>query len=702
MQQNKKIVWPNVMAPVAAIYPHVRKIHDDTVQDDYYWMIDYFKKGEKSQEVIDYLEEENNYTNLMLQDTEDLQENLFDELKSRIKEKDESVPYYKNGYYYYSRTEEGKQYFKFCRKKGTLEGEEEVLLDVDQLAQGHAYYTAKGFSVSPDNRLLAFSVDTVSRREYTIFIKNIETGEIYPDQIKNTEGAAIWGNDNRTLFYTAKNPVTLLSEKIMRHTLGGDPAADVLVYEEKDNTNYIGVGKSKNGKYVMINSEGTLSSEIWLLNADSPQSEFRIFQPRIQDVLYSVVALEDRFLILTNDGAINFRIMQCPLDRTDRSHWQPFIDHRPDVLVSDIEEFKDFLAIAERKNGLTQLAIYNLKSQHQHYLDFGEVAYTVYPGINVEYNSDKLRYGYTSLVTPSSVYEYDMAKQKKILLKQQEILGGYDQTAYITERVFATARDGVQVPISIVYKKGTKLDGSAPLLQYAYGSYGASMDPTFSSNRLSLLDRGFIYALAHIRGGEEMGRQWYEDGKMMHKMNTFYDFVDCGKYLIDQHYCMPEHLYAQGGSAGGLLMGVIANIAPEQYHGIIAQVPFVDVVNTMLDDTIPLTTNEYDEWGNPNEKEAYYYMKAYSPYENIEAKEYPNLLVTTGLHDSQVQYFEPAKWVAKLRATKIGDAVLLLKTDMDYGHGGASGRFDYLKEIALEYAFLFKLEGIIPNYTNEQ
>jgi oligopeptidase B len=702
MQQNKKIVWPNVMAPVATVYPHVRKTHDDAVQDDYYWMIDYFKKGEKSQEVIDYLEEENNYTNLMLQDTEDLQENLFHELKSRIKEKDESVPYYKNGYYYYSRTEEGKQYFKFCRKKGTLEGEEEVLLDVDQLAEGHAYYTAKGFSVSPDNRLLAFSVDTVSRREYTIFIKNIETGEIFPDHIKNTEGAAIWGNDNRTLFYTAKNPVTLLSEKIMRHTLGGDPAADVLVYEEKDNTNYIGVGKSKNGKYVMINSEGTLSSEIWLLNADSPQSEFRIFQPRIQDVLYSVVALEDRFLILTNDGAINFRIMQCPLDRTDRSHWQPFIDHRPDVLVSDIEEFKDFLAIAERKNGLTQLAIYNLKSQHQHYLDFGEVAYTVYPGINVEYNSDKLRYGYTSLVTPSSVYEYDMAKQKKILLKQQEILGGYDQTAYITERVFATARDGVQVPISIVYKKGTKLDGSAPLLQYAYGSYGASMDPTFSSNRLSLLDRGFIYALAHIRGGEEMGRQWYEDGKMMHKMNTFYDFVDCGKYLIDQQYCTPEHLYAQGGSAGGLLMGVIANIAPEQYHGIIAQVPFVDVVNTMLDDTIPLTTNEYDEWGNPNEKEAYYYMKAYSPYENIEAKEYPNLLVTTGLHDSQVQYFEPAKWVAKLRATKIGDAVLLLKTDMDYGHGGASGRFDYLKEIALEYAFLFKLEGIIPNYTNEK
>lgn len=699
MQQHKKIHWPKVMAPKAAVYPHIRKIHDDTVQDDYYWMIDYFKKGDRSQEVIEYLEKENAYTNSMLEDTAELQENLFHELKSRIKEKDESVPYYKNGYYYYSRTEEGNQYFKFCRKKGTLEAEEELLLDIDRLADGHAYYTAKGFSVSPDNRLLAFSVDTVSRREYTIYIKNLETGEIYPDQIKNTEGAAIWGNDNLTLFYTAKNPVTLLSEKIMRHVLGSDPAADVLVYEEKDNTNYIAVGKSKNGKYIIINSEGTLSSETWLLDADFPQTEFRVFQPRMQDVLYSVIALEDRFLILTNDEAINFRIMQCPLDQTERSNWQTFMGHRPDVLVSDIEEFKDFLAIAERKNGLTQLAIYNLSSQQQHYLDFGEVAYTVYPAINVEYNSQKLRYGYTSLVTPSSVYEYDMADQQKVLLKQQEVLGGYDQTAYITERIFATARDGVQVPISIVYKKGTKLDGTAPLLQYAYGSYGASMDPTFSSNRLSLLDRGFIYALTHIRGGEEMGRQWYEDGKMMRKMNTFYDFVDCGKYLIERHYCTSEHLYAQGGSAGGLLMGVVANIAPEQYHGIIAQVPFVDVVNTMLDDTIPLTTNEYDEWGNPNESEAYFYMKAYSPYENIEAKEYPNLLVTTGLHDSQVQYFEPAKWVAKLRATKTGDTVLLLKTDMDYGHGGASGRFDYLKEIALEYAFLFKLEGIIPDQT---
>ncbi|MGE8290225.1 MAG: S9 family peptidase [Sphingobacterium sp.] len=694
MQHNKNIQWPEVLAPIAAAHPCKRQIHGDTVIDDYYWMIDYFKKGQRSAEVIDYLTAENTYTAAMLKETESFQGDLFREMKSRIKEKDESVPYFKNGYYYYSRTEEGNQYFKFCRKKGTLDADEELLLDIDHLAEGYAYYAAKGFSISPDNRLLAFSVDTVSRREYTVYIKNLETGEIYPDRIANTEGAAIWGNDNQTLFYIAKNPVTLLSEKIMRHTLGTDVSTDVSVYEEKDNTNYIAVGKSKNGKYIIISSEGTLSSEIWLLDADLPNNDFKVFQPRRNDVLYTIVPLQDRFLILTNDDAINFRIMQCPLDKTDREHWTTFIDHRPDVLVSDIEEFRSFLAIAERKDGLTQLAIYDLNSQEQHYLDFGEVAYTVYPGINVEYNSEKLRYGYTSLVTPSSVYEYNMEDRSKTLLKQQEVLGGYDQSAYKTERIYAVARDGVRVPISLVYKEGTQLDGTAPLLQYAYGSYGASMDPSFSSNRLSLLDRGFIYALAHIRGGEEMGRQWYEDGKMMRKMNTFYDFVDCGKCLIEQRYTSPDHLYAQGGSAGGLLMGVVANIAAAQYQGIIAQVPFVDVVNTMLDETIPLTTNEYDEWGNPNESDAYFYMKSYSPYENIEPKEYPNLLVTTGLHDSQVQYFEPAKWVAKLRTVKTGNSILLLKTDMDYGHGGASGRFDYLKEIAMEYAFLFKLEGI--------
>jgi oligopeptidase B len=414
----------------------------------------------------------------------------------------------------------------------------------------------------------------------------------------------------------------------------------------------------------------------------------------MKDVLYDVTPLEDKFLIVTNDNAKNFKVMETSLENTGKENWKEFIPHRADVLVEGIDEFANYLAISERKNGLTQLAIRDLKDNSQHYLDFGEAAYTVYPSTNAEYNTDILRYGYTSMVTPSSTYDYNMKTKDKTLMKQQEVLGGYDQKNYVTERVMAKVGDGVEVPISIVYKKGTKKDGSAPLLLYAYGSYGNSMNPSFSSTRLSLLDRGFIYALAHIRGGEEMGRQWYEDGKMMKKKNTFTDFIDCGKFLIDQKFTSKEHLYAQGGSAGGLLMGAVINMAPEIWNGVIAQVPFVDVVNTMLDESIPLTTNEYDEWGNPNNKEAYDYMKSYSPYENIEAKEYPNLLVTTGLHDSQVQYFEPAKWVAKLRATKKGSNVILLKTDMEYGHGGASGRFDYLKDVALSYAFLFKLEGI--------
>lgn len=686
--------WPTATAPIAEKKMHNRIIHGDTIADDYYWMNDYFKKGPDSAEVIAYLEAENSYTAAMLQDTEKFQEALFHEMKGRIKEKDESVPYLKNGYYYYSRTEEGKQYYKFCRKKGSLDAPEEILLDVDDMAEGYAYYAASGFSVSPDNKLLAFGVDTVSRREYTIYVKNLETGELLPDKIDRTSGGATWANDNKTLFYTAKNPVTLLSEKIRRYTLGLGAGGDVVVYEEKDNTNYIGVGKSKNGKHIMIYSGGTLSSEVHLLDADHPNGVFKVFQPRMKEVLYSVTALADRFLILTNDGAKNFQVMECPLDKTDKEHWKEFIPHREDVLVSDIDEFKDYIVISERKNGLTQMAVRSLKDGHQHYLDFGEAAYTVYPSTNVEYNTDMVRYGYTSLVTPSSTFDYNMNTKEKTLRKQQEIVGGYDADHYVTERLFATVADGTQVPISLVYKKGFPKNGNSPLLLYGYGSYGMSMDPTFNSSRLSLLDRGFAYAIAHIRGGEEMGRQWYEDGKMMNKKNTFTDFIDCANYLISQKYTSSDHLYAQGGSAGGLLMGAVINMAPELWNGVIAQVPFVDVVNTMLDETIPLTTNEYDEWGNPNEQAAYAYMKSYSPYENIEAKAYPNLLVTTGLHDSQVQYFEPAKWVAKLREIKQGNQVILFKTDMSYGHGGASGRFDYLKDVALNYAFLFKLEGI--------
>ncbi|WP_196935445.1 S9 family peptidase [Sphingobacterium hungaricum] len=691
---KKTISWPDAASPVAEAKAYERIIHGDTVVDNYYWLNDYFKKGPDSAKVISYLEAENTYTAAMMKDTEGLQTNLFDEMKARIKETDESVPYLRNGYYYYTRTEEGKQYYKFCRKKGNLEAKEEILLDIDAMAEGYPYYAASGFSVSPDNKLLAYGVDTVSRREYTVYVKNLETGKILTDKIDRTSGGATWANDNKTLFYTSKNPVTLLSEKIKRHTLGTNSASDVVVYDEKDNTNYIGVGKSKDGKHLFIYSGGTLSSELFLLSADDPNGKFKVFQPRMKDVLYSVTPLADRFLILTNDGAKNFKVMECPLDKTGKENWKEFIPHREDVLIEGLDEFKDYLVISERKNGLTQLAVRNLSDGQQHYLNFGEAAYTVYSSTNVEYNTDVVRYGYTSMVTPSSTYDYNMKSKEKTLLKQQEVLGGYNSEEYETERVMATATDGTKVPISIVYKKGFKKDGKAPLLLYAYGSYGSSMDPTFSSTRLSLLNRGFGFAIAHIRGGEEMGRQWYEDGKMLKKINTFTDFIDCGKFLIEQKYTSEAHLYAQGGSAGGLLMGAVINMAPSLWNGVIAQVPFVDVINTMLDESIPLTTNEYDEWGNPNHKDAYEYMKLYSPYENVKAVEYPNLLVTTGLHDSQVQYFEPAKWVAKLRTIKKGDNVILLKTDMDYGHGGASGRFDYLKDVALSYAFLLKLENI--------
>ncbi|WP_317130498.1 S9 family peptidase [Sphingobacterium olei] len=695
-QQPKRstVTWPEAEIPVAAIKPFSRIIHSDTVVDNYYWLNDYFKKGPDSTHVVKYLEAENVYTYEMMKSTESLQAKLFDEMKSRIKEKDESVPYLKNGYYYYRRTDEGKQYYKLCRKKGSLDAKEEVLLDVDEMAKGYPYFAVGGSSVSPDNKLLAYGIDTVSRREYTLYIKNLETGEVYADKIDRTSGGATWAADNKTIFYTSKNPVTLLSEKIKRHTLGTDSKQDVTVYEEKDNTNYIGVGKSKNAQYILIYSGATLSSEVFYLDANDPNGKFRVFQPRMKEVLYSVIPLADRFLILTNDEATNFKVMQCPLDKTGKENWTEFIPHRPDVLVEGIEEFKNHLVISERKNGLTNLAIRNLSNHSEHYLEMGEPAYKVFSSTNEEYDSEVVRYGYTSLVTPSSTYDYNMESREKTLLKQQEVLGGYNAEQYVTERLFATAKDGIKVPISLVYKQGTKKDGSAPLYLYAYGSYGASMDATFSSSRLSLLDRGFIFAIAHIRGGEEMGRQWYEDGKMMKKINTFTDFIDCGEYLIAQKYTSKGHLYAEGGSAGGLLMGAVINMAPDLWNGVIAAVPFVDVVNTMLDESIPLTTNEYDEWGNPNNKEAYEYMKSYSPYENIEAKDYPNLLVTTGLHDSQVQYFEPAKWVAKLRATKTGDQVILLKTDMDFGHGGASGRFDYLKDQALEYAFFLKLEGI--------
>ncbi|MCI3935650.1 S9 family peptidase [Chryseobacterium aahli] len=686
--------FPDLKAPVAEKQEHIREIHSDKVNDPYYWMIDYFKKAKDSTKVVDYLKAENSYWEGMMKDTEPFRDQLFKEMKARIKEKDESVPVFKSGYYYYSRTDTGKQYFKYCRKKGNLNAPEEILLDVDQMAEGHAYYSASGFSISPDNTKLIYGVDDVSRRQYKLFLKDLSTGKTTDLGIKNTTGSATWANDNKTIFYTSKNPETLLTEKIFRHSLGADASKDVVVYEEKDKTNYIGVGKSKNEKFIMIYSGATTSSETRYIDANKPNEAFKVFQPRMKDVLYDVTPLEDRFLITTNKDALNFKVVETPLDKTGVENWKDFVPHRKDVLMEGISEFKNYLVFSERQNGLSQLVIYDRKTAKKEFLKFEEPAYTVYPSGNPEYNTDNFRFGYTSLVTPSSQFEQDLKTGKRSLLKEQEVLGGYNKANYTTERLFATAKDGTKIPISIVYKKGYKKDGNSPLLLYAYGSYGNSLDATFSSTRLSLLDRGFAFAIAHIRGGQEMGRQWYEDGKMMKKKNTFTDFIDAGEYLVKEKYTSPKHLYAQGGSAGGLLMGAIANMKPELWNGIISQVPFVDVVNTMMDESIPLTTNEYDEWGNPSNKEAYFYMKSYSPYENIEKKNYPNILVTTGLHDSQVQYFEPAKWVAKLRDLKTDKNVLLLKTDMAYGHGGASGRFDYLKDTALVYAFMFKLEGI--------
>jgi oligopeptidase B len=681
--------------PVAEKKQYWRVLHADSVLDNYYWMYDYFGKGPDSTNVVNYLKAENAYLDTVMSSTKKLQEDLFTEMKSRIKEKDESVPVFKNGYYYYRRTDDGKQYYKYCRKKGTLTAKEEVLLDVDKMAEGHAYYSATGFNVSEDNKLLAYAVDEVSRRQYTIYIKNLQTGETLKDAIKNTEGYACWANDNKTIFYASKNPVTLLSEKIRRHTLGTDAATDDVVYEEKDKSNYIEVAKSKNNRYMFIYSQATMSSELRMIDATKPDATFKVFQPRMKNVLYSVVPLADKFLIRTNkDDAKNFKLMECPLNKTSATNWKEVIPHRNDVLLEEVEEFKDFIVLKERKKGLVTMRIRRLKDNADHYLDFGEAAYAAYFGANLEYNSTTLQYNYTSLTTPYSTYDYNMVSKAKKLMKQQEVVGGYNAKEYVTERLNVTARDGKKVPVSLVYKKGFKKDGTAPLLLVAYGSYGYSSDPGFNSTNLSLLNRGFAFAIAHIRGGQEMGRQWYEDGKMMKKKNTFTDFINCGEFLVKEKYTSKEHLYAKGGSAGGLLMGAVINMAPDLWHGVIANVPFVDVVNTMLDENIPLTTNEFDEWGNPKNKEAYLYMKSYSPYENIEKKKYPHLLVTTGLHDSQVQYFEPAKWVAKLRSIKTDNNYLLLHTNMQFGHGGASGRFDYLKDIALEYAFLFALEGM--------
>lgn len=676
--------------PVAAKIPKILKAHGDERIDNYYWL-----NEKENPEVIKYLNEENHYYNSATAHTKKFQENLFLEMKSRIKEDDESVPYKKKGYYYITRFKKGQQYPIYSRKKETLQAQEEILFDVNDLAKGHTYFKLIGVSVSPNNKIASFGIDTVSRREYTLQFKNLETGELYPEKIEKTTGGSSWASDNKTIFYTRKNPTTLRSEKIYKHVLGTDPALDTEVYFEEDEAFSVYVYRSKSDKYIIIGSHSTVSTEYRVLEADNPDGEFRVFQPRERDLEYNIAHYNNSFYILTNkDKATNFKLMKTAEFNTSKENWVDVIKHREDVLLEDISIFKNFLVLEERSNGLNKIRIIKWDNSEDFYLPFEEETYAAGVYFNPEFDTDVLRYGYNSMTTPSSVIDFDVNTKVKEIKKEQQVLGGkFNKNNYQSKRLWARANDGTKIPISLVYHKSTKISKNTPLLLYGYGSYGHTIDAGFSSTRLSLLDRGFIFAIAHVRGSEYLGRQWYDNGKLLHKKNTFTDFINCAQYLIYKEFTSAEHLYASGGSAGGLLMGAIINMNPELFNGVLASVPFVDVLTTMLDESIPLTTGEYDEWGNPNDKKYYDYMKSYSPYDNVSEQYYPNLLVTTGLHDSQVQYFEPAKWVAKLREFKKDKNLLLLHTNMDTGHGGASGRFDALKEISRDYTFLLDLEG---------
>ena len=671
------------VSPKAAVHPHAMTMHGHTRIDNYYWL-----NERENPEVIAYLEAENHYADACLKHTEPLQQQLFKEITGRIKQDDNSVPIKIRDYYHYTRFEEGKEYPIYCRKKHSLDAPEEIILDGNVLAEGHAFFQIGEVSLSEDDRLLAYSVDTVSRRIYTVYIKDLGTGKLEGEPIENTSGNVVWASDNKTLFYGVKDE-TLRPCKIMRHRLGTDPKDDVTVFEEADETFVTYISKTKSRKYLIVNSESTLSSECRILESDQPEGEFRVFQQRQPDMLYGIDHYGEHFYIQTNaDGAKNYKIMRTPIGQTEKPNWEEVIASRDQVMIEGFTIFSRFFVIEEREGGLVKICVKTWDGATDYYIDFGEQTYTASVGANPEFDATTVRFAYTSMTTPSSVFEFDMEKRTKILLKQQEVVGGYNPNDYITERLMAPSHDGVLVPISIVYKKGLAKNGQNPLVLYGYGSYGSSMDAYFSLARLSLLDRGFVWAIAHIRGGEEMGRQWYEDGKMLNKKNTFLDFIACAEHLINNGYTSPQKMFAMGGSAGGLLVGAVVNMRPDLWKGVIAQVPFVDVVTTMLDESIPLTTGEYDEWGNPNEKQYYDYILSYSPYDNVEAKDYPAMLITTGLHDSQVQYWEPAKWAAKLRALKTDKNPLYLKTEMDYGHGGASGRFEGYKEVALEYAFM--------------
>jgi len=687
--------------PVAEKKEHITKIHELELKDDYFWMrlSDEQKEAKEPDEqtasVVDYLNAENDYKSEVLKSTEAFQESLFEEIKGRIKQDDQSVPLLDNGFWYYTRYEEGQEYPIHCRKEGSMDAEEQVMLNVNEMAEGFSYYSVGGRSVSSDNNLLAFSVDTVSRREYTLQFKDLTTGEILADRIPETTGGATWANDNRTVFYSKKDPVTLRSYRIYKHVLGTDADQDVVVFEEKDETFSCGIGKTKSEAFLMIGSYSTVSSEWRYLDANNPEGDWQIIQSRERDLEYSCSHYGDHFYITTNRNAKNFKLVRTPINATGYDNWEDVLPHRDATLLEGVDIFQDYLVVSERTDGLNQIRIKRWDDAADYYIDFPDPTYSAYVGANPDFDTKRLRYGYNSMTTPSSVFETNMDTKETETLKQQEVLGGqFDSNNYQSERVMIEARDGTKVPVSIVYRKGMEKNGQNPFLLYAYGSYGYSMDAGFSSTRLSLLDRGFVYAIAHIRGGQDLGREWYEDGKMFNKMNTFTDFVDCGQAMCDLGFTSPDHLYAMGGSAGGLLMGAVINLAPSLFNGIIAAVPFVDVINTMLDESIPLTTGEFDEWGNPKNKDSFDYMMSYSPYDNVAAQDYPHMLVTTGYWDSQVQYWEPAKWVAKLRDTKTDDNLLIMDCNMETGHGGASGRFKRLRETAMEYAFFMMLEGI--------
>ena len=679
-----------MLTPSAAKKSHVTEIHGDLINDDYFWLRD-----KDNPEVIEYLKAENAYTEQVLEPHAELRESLFQELKARIKEDDDSVPAKKDNYYYYSRVAAGKQYAIHCRKKGDLNSPEEIIIDENQLAEDRPYFSLGTFSVSPDHKLLAYSEDIDGSETYTLRIKNLETGELLPEQIENTFYSLEWVNDNRTFYYTVLDE-SLRPYRLYRHTLGQPVEQDELIYEEQDSQFFVGCDKSRDDRYIFLETDGKITSEQYFVSADDPQGQFEIIAPRQKGHEYSAIHHEGYFYILTNDRAENFRVDLTLVSQPQQKYWQEFIPHDPDRLIEDIDEFKDYLIIDERYQGLSQLRVIELKSQAAHYIQFDDPTYLVFGSSNWEYETQTFRFGYTSLVQPMTVFEYDLKTRSKTILKQDRIPGGYDPDRYHSERIFAPSHDGVEIPISLVYRKDFKRDGTHPLYLYGYGSYGASIDPGFSPNQLSLLNRGFVYAIAHVRGGSEMGRHWYESGKFLQKKNTFLDFVGCAQHLIAKNYTRAGNIAISGGSAGGLLVGATINLKPELFKAAIAHVPFVDVLNTMMDATLPLTPLEYDEWGNPADREFYRYIRSYSPYDNVEAKAYPHLLITAGLNDPRVTYWEPAKWTAKLRLLKTDNNLLLLKTNMDSGHAGSSGRYEYLKEVALEYTFLltvFELAG---------